>query len=252
MPIPRVIPCLLLQGRKLVKTVRFKKPTYVGDPINTVRIFNEKEVDELVFLDIGATVGEKPPQAELVAEIARECFMPFAYGGGLRTIDHVQTALANGAEKVVLNSVLHENPGLVREAADRFGSQSIVGSIDVRTGWRGKQRVVTRCGTKKTEYAPVAFAKQLEDAGVGELLITSIDQDGTFEGYDLELIQTVSDAVEVPVVACGGAGVLDDVQRAVVEGGADAAGAGSLFVFQNKNRSVLINYPRREKLDELF
>lgn len=252
MPIPRVIPCLLLQGRKLVKTVRFKKPSYVGDPINTVRIFNEKEVDELVFLDIGATPGNQPPQAELIAEIARECFMPFAYGGGLRTIEHLQTALANGAEKVVLNSVLHDNPALVREAADRFGSQSVVGSIDARTGWRGKRQVVTRCGSKKTGLDPVDFARQMEDAGVGEILITSVDRDGTFEGYDLELARSVAEAVDVPVVACGGAGVLDDVKRVIVEGGADAAGAGSLFVFQNRNRSVLINYPRRAKLDELF
>ncbi len=252
MPIPRVIPCLLLQGRKLVKTVRFKKPTYVGDPINTVRIFNEKEVDELVFLDIGATPGGKPPQAELIAEIARECFMPFAYGGGLRTIEHLQTALANGAEKIVLNSVLHENLALVREAADRFGSQSVVGSIDARAGWRGKQKVVTRCGTKKTGCNPAEFAKTLEDAGVGEILVTSIDRDGTFDGYDLDLVRSVAEAVEVPVVACGGAGVLADVKRVVAEGNADAAGAGSLFVFQNRNRSVLINYPRREKLDELF
>lgn len=252
MPIPRVIPCLLLQERKLVNTVRFKKPTYVGDPINTVRIFNEKEVDELVFLDIGATPNHQPPQAELIAEIARECFMPFAYGGGLRTMEHLQTALANGAEKVVLNSVLHENPALVREAADRFGSQSIVGSIDVRSGWRGKQRVVTRGGGKKTDHEPVAFARQMEDAGVGELLITSVDRDGTFDGYDLDLISRVAEAVDVPVVACGGAGVLDDVRRVIIDGGADAAGAGSLFVYQNRNRSVLINYPRRAKLDELF
>lgn len=252
MPIPRVIPCLLLHGRKLVKSVRFRKPTYVGDPINTVRIFNEKEVDELVFLDIGATPGRSSPQLDLIGEIARECFMPFAYGGGLASLNDIQAVLGGGAEKVILNSALHDQPDLVRKAAQRFGSQSIVASVDVGKDMFGKRRVVTGCGRRKTKLDPVEFVRELEQAGAGEILLTSIDRDGTFLGYDLDLVRDVSSATGLPVVACGGAGTIDDVRRVIREAGAEAAAAGSLFVYQNSNRSVLINYPRRQKLDALF
>lgn len=252
MLVPRVIPCLLLRGKKLVKTVRFRRPEYVGDPINTVRIFNEKEVDELVFLDIGARPASQAVQLELIAEIASECFMPFAYGGGLNSIEDIRHVLANGAEKVVLNTALHDGPAVVREAAERFGSQSIMASIDVRKTWRRQERVVTSCGQRRTREDPVAFARRAVELGAGEILLTSIDRDGTFQGYDLELTARVSQAVDVPVIACGGAGHLAHLQAAVTRGGADAVGAGSLFVYQNRNRSVLINYPRRHVLDSLF
>lgn len=251
MPIPRVIPCLLLQGAKLVKTVRFARPSYVGDPINTVRIFNEKEVDELMFLDIEATPASRQPLVELVQAIARECFMPFAYGGGLDNIDAIRTVLANGAEKVVLNIALHEQPGLVSKAAARFGAQSIIGSVDVKRIWRKGKRVVTAGARRRTREEPVAFCRRLVELGVGEILVTSVDRDGTFDGYDLELVTEVSGAVDVPVIACGGAGRLEHLRQAV-EAGADAAAAGSLFVYQKNNRSVLVNYPRREVLDGLF
>jgi len=252
MPMPRVIPCLLLAGKKLVKTVRFAKPTYVGDPINTVRIFNEKEVDELVFLDIEATRKDQPPQFDLIEEISQECFMPFAYGGGLKSMDHIRQVLANGAEKVVLNTVLHDNPELVTQAATQFGSQSVVASVDVKQTWRRGKQVVTAGGRRKTGQDPVAFCKEMVDRGAGEILVTSIDRDGTFTGYDVELIADVVGAVEVPVIACGGAGNLDHLRQGVIEAGADAVAAGSLFVFQKANRSVLINYPRRAVLDAMF
>lgn len=252
MPIPRVIPCLLLQGKKLVKTVRFAKPTYVGDPINTVRIFNEKEVDELVFLDIDATPNDKVPQFDLIREISEECFMPFAYGGGLKTLEQIRQVLANGAEKVVLNTALHDQPNLVEEAAKQFGNQSIVASVDVKKTWRRGMQVVTAGGRRKSGGEPVAFCQEMAERGAGEILVTSVDRDGTFSGYDLELIAAVSKAVDVPVIACGGAGTLEHLKQGVKEAGTDAVAAGSLFVFQKANRSVLINYPRREVLDAMF
>ncbi len=252
MLITRVIPCLLLRRAALVKTVRFKNPSYVGDPINTVRIFNEKEVDELVFLDITATPESRGPQLELIAEISRECFMPFGYGGGIRTLEDVRNVLATGAEKAILNTSAWKNPGLVTEAAAQFGSQSIVVSMDVKRSLFGKQQVVVGCGREKTGQDPVAYAKRMAELGAGELLLTSVDRDGTFEGYDLELVQQVSRAVGIPVVACGGAGNLQHLREVVRDGGASAAAAGSLFVFQGAHRAVLINYPEREKLDTLF
>ncbi len=252
MLLTRVIPCLLLRRAALVKTVRFKNPTYVGDPINTVRIFNEAEVDELVFLDITATPEDREPQFDLVEEISQECFMPFAYGGGLRRIGDIQRILGNGAEKVVLNTCVWRTPQLVTEAANRFGSQSVVVSIDVRKNFWGNYSVMVCGGRENTKMNPVELARRAVDLGAGELFVTSIDQEGGFKGYDLDLIGQISEAVEVPVVGHGGAGDLDDVRRVVTEAGASAAAAGSLFVYQGPQRAVLINYPKRGELDRLF
>jgi cyclase len=248
----RVIPCLLLRNAGLVKTVKFSDPSYVGDPINTVRIFNEAGADELVFLDIFATPKKQDPQFELVEEISRECFMPFAYGGGLRSIGDVRKVLANGAEKAILNTSAWSSPDLVREASKRFGSQSIVVSIDVKTSLFGKKSVRVACGKEKTGMDPVAYARQAVELGAGEILLTSIDQEGTYGGYDLELIRAVSATVDVPVVANGGARNLQDIRAAVVDAGASASAAGSLFIYQGANRAVLINYPARDELDLLF
>jgi cyclase len=252
MILPRVIPALLLQGEGLVKTVKFKDPTYLGDPINIVRIFNDKEVDELVFLDITATIDERPPAFDVLANITSECFMPLGYGGGIRNMDDVRRLLGIGIEKVILNTTAVENPSLVRAAADYAGSSSVVISMDVRKNIFGRYEVHTRSGSRKTGLEPVRHAVEMEQMGAGELFINSIDRDGTMQGYDLDLIRRVSDAVSIPVVACGGAGKLQDLADAIKMGGASAAAAGSLFVFQGPLRGVLISYPSQEDLKRIL
>jgi cyclase len=239
----RVIPCLLLRGHGLVKTRKFKDPVYVGDPVNAVRIFSEKEVDELVILDIDASRAGRGPDYELVAEIAAECFMPVAYGGGIQTLAQARKLIRCGIEKVVINSASIESTGFIREIADVFGSQAVVGSIDARKTMLGGHRVFVKSGTVDTKLKPEDHAAYLEQAGVGEILLTSIDRDGQMQGYDIELIKKVSSKVNVPVVACGGAGTLDHMRRAMSESGASAVSAGSMFVFYGKHRAVLINYP---------
>jgi cyclase len=245
----RVIPCLLLRGQGLVKTVQFKNPTYVGDPINAVRIFNDKEVDELLFLDITATIERRPPQFDLIHDIATECFMPFGYGGGVHDIETAQKLLKLGSEKIVINSAATD-PEFIRRAASEFGSQSVVASIDVRYSKLSKYRVFTNSGTINTKKDPVQYAKDLEAAGAGEIVLTSIDRDGTMAGYDINLIKMVTASVNIPVVACGGAGKLEHFQEAILKGGASAVSAGSMFVFHGPYRAVLINYPTQEQLKQ--
>ncbi|MGZ9234933.1 MAG: AglZ/HisF2 family acetamidino modification protein [Anaerolineales bacterium] len=249
---PRVIPALLLQGQGLVKTVKFKNPTYLGDPINIVRIFNEKEVDELVFLDITAMNENRPPAFKMLANITSECFMPLGYGGGIRSMEDIKTLLSIGIEKIILNTSAVEQPALVRAAADYAGSQAVVISIDVKKNFLGKYEVWTRSGKKGTGLDPVKHGVEMEKQGAGELLINSIDRDGTMQGYDLELIRRVSEAVSVPVVACGGAGKLQDLADAITMGGASAAAAGSFFVFQGPLRGVLISYPSPSDLKQVL
>lgn len=245
----RVIPCLLLLDKGLVKTRRFKDPVYVGDPINAVKIFNEKEVDELVFLDIGASVAGTKPPFDVIAGIASECFMPFSYGGGITDIDDVKRLFGLGVEKVIVNSRAAQDPGLIEQAAAIFGSQSVIVSIDVRKTMLGNYEVYTRSGRTGTGRDPVSYAKAAEAAGAGEVLLTSIDRDGTMGGYDLKLTKNVSSALSVPVIACGGAGTLAHFAEAVRDGGASAVAAGSMFVFHGRHRAVLINYPRRDELE---
>jgi cyclase len=245
----RVIPCLLLRNGGLVKTVQFDKPRYVGDPINAVRIFNQKEVDELMFLDIGATAAGRGPNFELIRDIASEAFMPFGYGGGVRTVDDVRALLDLGVEKVVLNAAAVERPGLVSDAAEVVGSQSVAVSIDVKKGLLGRYEVVTHNGRRRTGLHPVAWAKKMQDCGAGEIVLNSVDRDGMMGGYDIALLRQVTEAVGVPVVACGGAGSLDDFSAAVHDGGAAAVAAGSLFVFHGKYRAVLITYPEYGELE---
>lgn len=243
---PRVIPCLLLRNSALVKTVKFEKPGYVGDPINVVRIFNEKEVDELVFLDIRATPDQREPQYDVIGEIASQCFMPVAYGGGVRSLEAIARIFWLGIEKVLLNSVLADRPGLLREAADRFGSQSVVASVDVRSGTKG-YRVFTHGGTRDAGQEPERYAAWLQDAGAGEILLTSIDRDGTQRGYDLDLVRQVAAAVDVPVVASGGAGSVDDLRAAILSG-ASAVAVGSMVVYHGRHRAVLVSFPSGEEL----
>lgn len=245
----RVIPCLLLKNQGLIKTVKFKQPKYVGDPINAVRIFNDKEVDELIFLDITATIENRKPPFDLISQIASECFMPFCYGGGISSVEDIEELFRLGVEKVSINTQAVVNPSLIRKAADLFGSQSIVVSIDVKKNLFGKYRVFTQGGRKSTNLHPVDFAVQMEDAGAGEIFLNSIDRDGTMQGYDLELIRTVSESVRIPVIACGGAGKLDDFAEAIKKGGASAVSAGSFFVFQGSHRAVLITYPPMKELE---
>ena len=238
----RVIPCLLLRGHGLVKTRQFKYPVYVGDPVNAVRIFSEKEVDELVILDIDASCENREPNYELIAEIAGECFMPVAYGGGIKTLTQARKLIRCGIEKVI-NSAAIESIGIIREIADVFGSQAVVGSIDAKKGIFGAHRVFIKSGTEDTGLNAEDHAASLEHAGVGEIFLNSIDCDGQMRGYDITLLKKVSSKVSVPVVACGGAGSLDHMRSAISEGGVSAVAAGSMFVFYGKHKAVLINYP---------
>jgi imidazole glycerol-phosphate synthase subunit HisF len=245
----RVIPGLLLHQRGLVKSVRFKDYKYVGDPINAVRIFNDKEVDELAIIDIDATREKRAPDIARIASIVSEAFMPIAYGGGITKAEEAEKILLNGAEKVIINKAAVENPGLIREIARQFGSQSVVVSIDYKKSLFGAVTVFTENGRTNTKLNPVVFAKQMEEAGAGEILLNSIDRDGTFEGYDLGMIGKISEAVNIPVIAMGGAASLDDFRQAV-EQGASAVSAGSMFVFQRPHRAVLISYPSQKDLQE--
>ncbi len=249
---PRMIPALLLKGQGLVKTVKFKDPKYLGDPINIVRIFNDKEVDELVLLDITATPENRGPQFDMLKNITSEAFIPLAYGGGIRSMDDVRKLLSIGIEKLIMNTSAVETPSLVREVADHAGSQAAVVSMDVRKNFLGKYEVFTRCGQKKTGLDPVKHAIEMEKMGAGEIIINSIDRDGTMQGYDLDLVRKVADSVQVPVVACGGAGNLSHVAEVIKQGHASAAAAGSIFVFQGPLRGVLISYPAPKELKEFI
>jgi imidazole glycerol-phosphate synthase subunit HisF len=243
----RVIPCLLLRGAGLYKTVKFKDPKYVGDPINVVRIFNEKEVDELIFLDITATVEKRAPNVQMLRKIVGECFMPLAYGGGICDLIQVEEILRTGVEKVVFNAALFEKPEVVKQAAKTHGSSTIVASIDFKYG-HGRREVVSRSASRGTEMVLREAALRAEDLGVGEILVNSVERDGTMRGYDVEALREVADAVKVPVIACGGAGSLDHFREAIQAGRASAVAAGSFFVFWGRRRAVLITYPTRENL----
>jgi imidazole glycerol-phosphate synthase subunit HisF len=248
----RVMPCLLSKNGRLVKTVKFKNPSYVGDPVNAIKIYNEKEVDELILVDISATIEERKPSLELLSEIADECFMPLTYGGGIRDVDDMKRIFSLGIEKIAVNSYAAENPSFITQAAALFGSQSVVVSIDAKKNWLGRYTVFTHGGRKDIKRDPVAYAREMEQMGAGEILLNSIDRDGTMEGYDLDLIRTVTGAIGIPVIACGGAGSIDDFGKAVKTGGASAVAAGSMVVYQGKNRGVLINFPTREDLERVL
>lgn len=246
----RVIPVLLLRGKGLVKTVKFKDPKYIGDPINSVRIFNEKEVDELVFLDITATPESREPDYDLLADIAGEAFMPMAYGGGITKLEQVQRIFSLGFEKVIIDTAAYTSPKLIQDAVAIYGSQSIVGCIDVKRTFLGRYELMSGSGKIKQSISLKEHVIELERLGVGEIIVNSVDRDGTQSGYDLKLIKEITSAVTVPVVACGGASGIGDFVAAVHEGGASAVAAGSLFVFVGPHRAVLINYPDRTELTQ--
>jgi len=244
----RIIPCLLVHDKGLVKTVAFASPKYVGDPLNAVRIFNEKEVDELVVLDIDATARGVEPDYVMIRQLAAECRMPLCYGGGVRTVEQAQRILQLGVEKVALSQSLHEDPTLVTRMAASIGGQSVVAVLDVRKHSKsGMYECFTVNGTKPTGRDPVIFAAELERLGVGEILLNHIDRDGQMKGYDLELVERVRAATTVPLSVLGGAGTLKDLEGLVERHRIIGACAGSLFVFKGIYRAVLINYPNREQ-----
>lgn len=246
----RVIPCLLLSGDRLVKTTQFRDPVYVGDPVNVLSLFNAFEVDEMFLLDIGAATGRTPTPGPLLRTFAEECFIPLAYGGGLSTLEQIEAVFNAGYEKVVLNTAVAERPELVSEAAQTFGSQAIVVSVDVATQG-DRRRVMVRGGHVDVGADPVDWAKRAQELGAGELLLTSIDREGTMEGFDHQLVSDVSAAVSIPVVAHGGAGRRKELSVPLASG-ASAVAAGSLFVYQGASRGVLINYPTRTQLTRLL
>lgn len=245
----RVISVLLIHRGGLVKSVKFKNYTYIGDPINAVKVFNEKEIDEIVILDIDASRGRRPPNFQQIREIASEAFIPLAYGGGISTIDEVKQLFYLGVEKIILNYSAVYNLSLITQAAKLVGSQSVVASIDVKKNLFGRYKVYTKNGEESTREDPDVFAKKMIDAGAGEIFLNSIDNDGTYAGYDLELIKKVSNISSVPVIACGGASTVNDFYNAV-QHGASAVAAGSMFVFQRPHRAVLISYPSQKELKE--
>jgi cyclase len=243
---PRVIACLLLKGKGLVKTIRFKDPTYVGDPINVVRILNEKEVDVLIVLDIDASFEKREPNYRLIEALAAECRMPFCYGGGIKSVDQIQRIIGLGVEKVALGSAAVEDPQLVGASAKVVGNQSIVVVIDVKKNPRDYEAYINS-GLKRIAVSPVELARTFADRGAGEIVINSIDNDGMMNGYDTNLIESVAKAVTVPITALGGAGSLDHIRQLVQQFGQIGAAAGSLFTFKGQYRAVLINYPTRNE-----
>lgn len=247
---PRVIPALLLMNGGLVKTTRFSDPVYIGDPINAVKIFNDAEADELIFLDINATRSGVAPDPAVVRNIADEAFMPFGVGGGLDSLHKVKSMFDAGAEKVILNSAAVYNPELITQAASIYGSQAVVMSVDVRREETGYV-VYTASGSRASVKTLNEVITNAESAGAGEIFINSIDRDGTREGYDLKLIETVASLTSLPVIACGGAGDYNDFNTAI-GAGALAVAAGSIFVFVGRKKAVLINYPDREEMNEIF
>jgi len=249
---PRVIPILLLKGQGLVKSVNFKNYRYIGDPINAVKIFNDLKADELVFLDILASKEKRTVSLDFVRNVGDEANMPFAVGGGIRTIQNIKEIINAGAEKVIINTYAIENPDFIKEASDIFGSSTIVVSIDVKKKLLGKQQVYSLGGRKASSLNPISFAKLMEKKGAGEIIINSIEKDGTMNGYDFQLIEDISKAVAIPVVACGGAGSIEDLNLAVQKSYASAVAAGSLFVYHGPRNAVLINYPSKKELSKIF
>lgn len=246
---PRIIPVLLLKNLALVKSINFKDFKYIGDPINAVKIFNDLRADELVFLDIMASKENRLISLDFVKDVGEESNMPFAVGGGIRSLEDIRKIISAGAEKVVINSYAAENPEFIKEASLAFGSSTIVVCIDVKKKMFGGLQTWTLNGSKSTGYSPVDFAKLMEEKGAGEIIIQSIERDGTMDGYDLALIKSISEAVKIPVVALGGAGKNKDLEDAFHKSYANGLSAGSLFVYQSKKRGVLINYPSRNEVN---
>lgn len=248
---PRLIPSLLLKEQGLVKTIKFSEPRYLGDPINAVKIFNGKGVDELCILDIVATSKNRGPDFDYLKDIASEAFMPLSYGGGITNMEQVKRLFYIGYEKVIINTAFIKTPQLIREGANFAGSQSVVVSIDVKNEWFGKRNCYINAGKTKVGIDPVTMAKKAEELGAGEILLNSIDRDGTMKGYDIKLVKDVTSAVSIPVIACGGAKDIHDFKTVLEEGKAHAAAAGSLFVYYGEHKAVLITAPEEKDLVEI-
>lgn len=249
---PRIIPCLLIQDKGLVKTVRFKNPKYIGDPLNAVRIFNEKEVDELVVLDISATSEQREPDYKTIEFLAAECRMPLCYGGGVKTVDQAQRIFGLGVEKVAISSAAIEDPKLITKIAERVGNQSVVVIIDVKKKLMGGFEIFLNNGKKGTGKNPLDFIAKLKELGAGEVVINSIDNDGVMKGYDLALAEKVRAQTNLPLTILGGAGSLNDISRLISKFGIIGAAAGSLFVFKGVYKAVLINYPKPIEKDKML
>lgn len=243
----RVIPVLTLQNEKLVKTVQFKKPNYIGDPINAVKIFNDKEVDEIVILDISATVEKREPNYIRIEEIASEAFMPLAYGGGINHFEQIKKLFKLGIEKIIINSAIENGFSLIRQTAERYGSQSVIVAIDVKKPNFGKLSAYKNSGSTKVKIKLLDYLMKIEKAGAGELFLTSIEKDGSFNDYDYDLINLISSNCSIPVVSCGGANSLQSFEKAI-KAGASAVAAGSLFIYSSSIKGVLINYPSQSDL----
>lgn len=250
---PRIIPCLLVHNKGLVKTVKFKDPKYVGDPINAVKIFNEKEVDELIVLDIDATRNNVEPDYKLIENLANECRMPLCYGGGIKTPDQARRIFNLGVEKVALSSAIVQDPNLVQKLADSVGSQSVIAVLDVKKRLLGgRYDVWTHNATINTKLDPIEFSSQLTKLGVGEVVINSIDNDGVMKGYDHTIIDKVRESIHTPMTVLGGAGSLDDIGKLIQKHQMIGASAGSLFVFKGVYKAVLINYPKPAEKDAII
>jgi cyclase len=249
---PRIIPSLLIQDNGLVKTVNFKNPKYVGDPINAVRIFNEKEVDELAVFDIDATVLGKEPNYNLIERLANQSMMPLCYGGGVKSVEQAQRIFSLGVEKIALSSAVLTNPDLITQIADRVGSQSVIVVLDVKKKLLGGYEVYTHNGKKSTGINPLKFVEEAQRLGAGEIVINSIDKDGLMKGFDLDLIEKVREKITLPMTVLGGAGSLSDIEKIISKHSVIGIAAGSLFVFKGPYKAVLINYPSREEKNNLF
>ena len=249
---PRIIPSLLLHDKGLVKTVNFKSPKYVGDPINAVRIFNEKEVDELAFFDIDASVLNQEPDYNLIEKIANQSRMPLCYGGGVKTVEQAQKIFSLGIEKIALSSAVIQNPQLINRVVERVGSQSVVVVLDIKKRLFGGYEIYTHNGKNATGINPIKFAKEIELLGAGELIINSIDQDGVMKGYEMNLIDKIAESISIPLTVLGGGGSLLDIEKVIDKHGVIGVAAGSLFVFKGPYRAVLINYPNQDEKNKIF
>lgn len=247
----RVIPCLLLRNGGLVKTLRFSEPKYVGDPINAIRIFNDKEVDELMVLDITASKEKKEPNYALIEQFASECFMPLSYGGGIKTMEQAQRLFNSGIEKICLQTSVLDDLSLVKNLSDKWGSSSILVSVDVKRNWLGQPKLYSAATGKTLDKKWQDYMLDAVKAGAGEIVLNAVDKDGTMKGMDIELIKEAAKILSVPLVAVGGAGSLADI-KAAVDAGANAVSAGAFFVFQGPHRAVLITYPKYNELVQLL
>ena len=249
---PRIIPCLLVQNKGLVKSVQFKNHKYVGDPINAVRIFNEKEADELMLIDIDTTINKVEPNYKMIQNIASECRMPLCYGGGIKNVQQAQKIFSLGVEKIALSSILVENPNIISDLASKVGSQSVVAILDVKKKLFGGYEIFTHNGKNSTGINPIDFVQKIENLGAGEIVINSIDQDGTMNGYDLKLVEQIRKSTTLPLTILGGAGSLNHIGNLIQNYGIIGAAAGSLFVFKGVYKAVLINYPSFNEKDKLI